>query len=146
MARTSTYLNFPNTTEEAFLFYKSVFGTEFVDGIHRMGEVPREPGQPELSESEKNLVMHVELPIVGGHIIMGSDAPDSMGFTIQAGNNMFINLETDVLSETKLLFERLSAGGKIHMPLQKMFWGDMFASLTDKFGINWMLNYSEKTE
>lgn len=146
MARTSTYLNFPNTTEKAFLFYKSVFGTEFVDGMHRMGEVPPQPGQPELSESDKNLIMHVELPITGGHIIMGSDAPDSMGFKLKPGNNMYLNLEPDTLVETKRLYELLSEGGEIIMPLQKMFWGDMFASFTDKFGICWMLNCSEKTE
>lgn len=146
MARTSTYLNLPGTTEEAFLFYRTIFKTEFVDGIHRMGEVLPEPGQPELSPADKNLVMHVELPIVGGHILMGSDAPESLGFQIQAGNNIHINLEPDTLAETEHLYHKLSEGGNIIMPLQKMFWGDMFASFTDKFGISWMLNCSEKTE
>lgn len=144
MARVSTYLNFQRETEGAFLFYKSIFGGDFVDGIHRMGEVPTQEGQPQLSEEDKNLVMHVELPILNGHLLMGTDAPESMGFTVTPGNNMFINLEPDTKEEMDRLFEGLSSGGKVEMAPQKMFWGDYFASFTDKFGINWMMNCSEK--
>ena len=140
MARVSTYLNFKRNTEEAFNFYKSVFKTDFVDGIHRMSEVPPQEGQPALSEDDKNLVMHVELPILNGHILMGTDAPESMGFKLTDGNNMYINLEPDTLEETEQLFEALSVGAKIEMPLQKMFWGATFGSLRDKFGIGWMFN------
>jgi PhnB protein len=89
MARTSTYLNFPHHTEEAFNFYKTVFGTEFtVPGIRRMDDVPAQEGAPPLSDELKNLVMHVELPIIVGHILMGIDAPEQMGFTVNFGNNM----------------------------------------------------------
>jgi PhnB protein len=110
MARVSTYLNFSRNTEEAFLFYKAVFGTEFVGEIARMGAVPPQEGQPELSEEDKNLVMHVALPILGGHVLMGTDAPESMGFTVTFGNNIFINLEPDTRAETDRLFEALSHG------------------------------------
>jgi PhnB protein len=95
MARVSTYLNFSRSTEEAFSFYKSVFGGNFTTPIHRFSEVPRQPGQAPLAEADNNLVMHVELPILGGHVLMGTDAPESMGFTLTAGNNIYINLEPD---------------------------------------------------
>lgn len=88
MARVSTYLNFPRTTEAAFLFYKSVFGTEFSFPINRFKDIPAQPGQPPLAEADKNLVMHVALPILGGHVLMGTDAPESMGFTVKPSNNM----------------------------------------------------------
>jgi PhnB protein len=122
MARTSTYLNFVNQTEEAFLFYKSVFGGEFVDGMHRMGEIPPSPDMPELDETAKNLIMHVDLEILGGHHLMGTDSPESLGFKIVMGNNVNINLEPDTRAETDALFAKLSAGGTIEMPLQEMFW------------------------
>ncbi len=144
MARTSTYLNFPRNTEEAFNFYKTVFGGEFEGGINRMGDVPPVEGQPALAEEDKNLVMHVCLPITGGHRLMGTDAPESMGFKVQMGNNVYINLEPDTRSETEKLFKALSEGAKIEMELQEMFWGDYFGSLTDKFGVQWMFNCSAK--
>lgn len=147
MASVSTYLNFTRNTEEAFNFYKSVFGTEFAgDGIARMGEVPPEKDQAEVSEEDKNLVMHVALPILGGHMLMGTDAPESMGFKLNQGNNVYINLEPDTRSETDKLFASLSEGGKIEMEMQEMFWGDYFGSCVDKFGVNWMFNCAEKVK
>ena len=104
MSRTSTYLNFPRNTEEAFNFYKSVFGGEFVGGINRMGGAPAGSGQPPLAEADKNLVMHVVLPILGGHMLMGTDAPESMGFKVNMGNNMYINLEPDTKEEAEKSF------------------------------------------
>ncbi len=143
MARTSTYLNFPHQTEEAFNFYKAVFGNEFTaPGIRRMGDVPPQEGMPAMSETLKNLVMHVELPITGGHILMGTDAPVEMGFTVNYGNNVHINLELDSKEETKRLFDTLSADGTVTMDLQDMFWGAYFGSCTDKFGVQWMFNFS----
>lgn len=144
MSKVSVYLNFSRNTEEAFNFYKSVFGTEFMGDIGRMGDVPPYEGQKPLSEEDKNLVMHVALPLLGDFVLMGTDAPESMGFTVKPGNNMYINLEPDTRRETDALFARLSEGGKVEMPLQEMFWGDYFGSLTDKFGIQWMFNCSEK--
>ncbi len=88
--------------------------------------------------------MHVGLQILGGHVIMGTDAPESMGFTVIFGNNMYINLEPDSRKETDRLFKALSEDGKIEMPLQEMFWGDYFGSCKDKFGVQWMFNCSSK--
>jgi PhnB protein len=141
MARTSTYLNFPRNTEEVFYFYKSVFGTEFSSGgIARMGDFPN----PALAESDKNLIMHIELPILGGHVLMGTDAPESMGFNVLKGNNIQLMLEPDTKEETKLLFDKLSDGGKVEMELQDMFWGAYHGNCTDKFGIRWMFNCMTK--
>lgn len=145
MARVSTYLNFPRNTEEAFNFYKSVFGGEFDGEIARFSSVPPQEGQPPIAEADKNLVMHVALPILGGHMLMGTDAPESMGFHVAKGNNVYINLEPDTRGETKRLFDGLSAGGKVEMELQEMFWGDYFGSCTDKFGMQWMFNCTSKT-
>lgn len=144
MARVSTYLNFANQTEEAFLFYQSIFGGEFIGGINRFGEMPPAEGMPPLSEKDKNLILHMALPILGGHMLMGSDAPESLGFNVNYGNNVHINLETDTREESDRLFSALSAGGKITMPLQDMFWGDYFGSCTDKFGVQWMVNCASK--
>lgn len=144
MSSVSIYLNFPRNTEEAFNFYKEVFGGEFEGAVARMGEVPPQDGQPSLSEEDKNLVMHVCLPILGGFRLMGTDAPESMGFTVNMGNNLYINLQPDTRVETEALFAKLSEGAKVETPLQDMFWGDYYGSLTDKFGVQWMLNCSEK--
>ncbi|MCM2289397.1 MAG: VOC family protein [Sulfuritalea sp.] len=144
MARVSTYLNFPRTTEQAFLFYRSVFRTEFSAPVARFRDIPPGPGQPPLADADGNLVMHVELPILGGHVLMGTDAPESMGFTLTPGNNVYINLEPDTRAETMQLFQALADGGKIEMPLQDMFWGGYFGSLVDRFGMRWMLNCASK--
>ncbi len=147
MAKTSTYLNFSRNTEEAFEFYKSVFGSQFSgDGFVRFGDIPPSEGAPQISGEDKNLIMHVELPIAGGHILMGTDAPESMGFKVKFGNNVHINLEPDNREETKKLFDALSCGGQITMELQDMFWGAYFGSCTDKFGIQWMFNCAEKSK
>jgi PhnB protein len=144
MASVSTYLNFPRETEEAFNFYKQVFGTEFIGEIQRFSSVSAQDGQPPIKDEDKNLVMHVALPILGGHVLMGTDAPKSMDFAVTFGNNMYINLEPDTRAETDKLFKALSEGGKIEMPLQEMFWGDYFGSCTDKFGVQWMFNCTSK--
>lgn len=145
MARVSTYLNFSNRTEEAFNFYKSVFGTEFNGpGILRFSEIPSQEGMPPMGEDMKNLVMHVELPITGGHVLMGTDAPAEMGFSVSFGNNIYINLEPDTREDTKRLFDTLAAGGKVEMELQEMFWGAYYGSCSDQFGVRWMFNCNAK--
>lgn len=145
MARTCTYLNFPRNTEEVFNYYKSIFGGEFSgNGVSRFGDSPPPKGAPKLDEKDKNLIMYIELPIVGGHILMGSDAPQSMGIKVEIGNNFHIMLEPDTRTETKRLFSALSEGGKVTMELQNMFWGAYYGSCTDKFGIQWMVNCTEK--
>ena len=145
MARVSTYLNFPNYTEEVFNFYKSIFGTEFTEpGFRRFGDMPPMEGMPPTPDDLKNLVMHVELPITGGHVMMGTDAPEQMGFKVNFGNNIHINLEPDTREETKRLFDALSAGGKVEMELQDMFWGAYFGNCTDKYGVHWMFNCNQQ--
>lgn len=146
MPRVSTYLNFPRNTEQAFLFYQSVFGGEFEGGINRFADIPPQPGQPEMSAEDKQLVMHIALPILGGHMLMGTDAPESMGFKVNQGNNVYINLEPDTKEEADRLFAALSVNGKVEMPMQQMFWGAYFGSLTDQFGINWMINCNQKAK
>ncbi|NOT74916.1 MAG: VOC family protein [Cyclobacteriaceae bacterium] len=139
MARTNTYLNFPDKTEEVFKFYKSVFKTEFGgNGIQRFGDLPANPEAP-LSDEQKKLIMHIEIPIVGGHVLMGTDAPESMGFNISNGNNFHISLEPDTKKETKRLFDELSKEGKVTTPIGDQFWG-YFGSCVDKYGIQWMFN------
>lgn len=144
MARVNTYLNFPRATEEAFLFYKSVFQTEFSAPVARFKDMPPSPGQPPLAAADANLVMHVALPILGGHVLMGTDAPESMGFTVTPGNNVYLSLEPDTRAETERLFKALAEGGKVEMPLQDMFWGAYFGSLADRYGIRWMFNCTSK--
>lgn len=140
--RVCSYLNFPGTTEEAFLFYKSVFQTEFGGtGIQRFGDLPPDANHPPVSDSVKKMVLHIELPILGNHILMGTDAPKEMGFTVIQGNNMHISLEPETREEAKRIFDGLAADGTVTMPLQDMFWGAYFGSFTDKYGINWMINH-----
>lgn len=145
MASVSIYLNFARSTAEAFEFYRSVFKTNYLTPPMRFKDGPPQPGQPPLPAAEANLVMHVSLPILGGHMLMGSDAPESMGFTVKQGNNFYINLQPDTRAETDRLFAALGAGGKADMPLQQMFWGAYFGTLTDRFGVQWMFNCESKT-
>ena len=144
MASVSTYLNFGRNTEEAFNFYKSIFGGEFEGGIARFKDIPPQDGMPPLADADKDLVMHIALKILHSHYLMGTDAPESMGFKVNKGNNVHINLQPDTREEAKTLFEALSAGGQVTMPLQDMFWGDYFGSCIDKFGVQWMVNCSSK--
>ena len=144
MAQVSTYLNFMGKTEEAFNFYKSVFGGEFTSPFQYMRDVPADPSMPKLTEEEMGMVMHVELPIIGGHRLMGTDMLKSMGHSLKLGNNMSINVEPDTREETEKLFHALSKGGKVEMPLTEMFWGGYFGSFEDKYGIRWMFNCSSK--
>ena len=144
MAQVATYLNFERQTEAAFNFYKSVFGTEFVNGIMRHSDVPVPEGQEGPSDADKNLVINVALPILGGHLLMGTDAPESMGFKINQGNNVYICLQPDTRGEADTLFAALSEGGTVEMAMAEQFWGDYFGSFVDKFGVQWMINCSSK--
>ena len=142
-ARVSTYLNFPGNTEEAFTFYQSVFKTDFINGIQRFGDLPANDNQPPIAETVKKMVLHIELPILGGHILMGTDAPKEFGMTVEQGNNTHINLEPDSREEARRLFDGLSAGGKVDMPLQDMPWGAYYGKFRDRYGINWMVNFQQ---
>jgi len=95
MAKVSIYLNFQGNTEEAFNFYKSVFNTEFIGPMMKHRDIPPQEGMPAFSEADKNKVMHVCLPVLGGVNIMGTDMLESMGQKLVIGNNTTINLEPD---------------------------------------------------
>jgi uncharacterized glyoxalase superfamily protein PhnB/uncharacterized protein YndB with AHSA1/START domain len=143
--RVTSYLNFDGKTEEAFKFYRSVFKTEFLGkGIQRFGDIPADSGHPPVADAIKKMVLHVELPINGGHVLMGTDAPKEMGFELITGNNMHINVEPATRVETKRIFDALSQGGNVTMELMDMFFGAYYGSLTDKYGINWMVHCTEK--
>jgi PhnB protein len=144
VARTSTYLHFSGTAEEAFNFYKAAFGTEFVEPIARMGDLPAQPGQPELSAEEKNQCMSVKLPITGGHLLVGNDAPAWMG-TVVHGNAVDIGIELDTRAEADRIFAALAEGGKVEFELQEMGPDDYFGSLIDKFGTQWLVSCAAKS-
>ena len=118
MSKVSVYLNFASQTEEAFNYYKSIFGGEFTEpGFRRFSDMPPIDGMPPLPDHLSNGVMHVELPILGGFKLMGTDASVEMGFNVNFGNNIYINLEPDTRTETKRLFDALSSGGKVEQEL-----------------------------
>ncbi|MEJ7137252.1 VOC family protein [Amphibiibacter pelophylacis] len=142
MARTSTYLNFVRQTQSAFEFYRSVFGGDFIGPVARFGDMPPSPDHP-IADADRDLVLHIELAITGGHVLMGTDAPESMGFAVTPGNNVHLNLEPDTRAEAERLFAALSDGGSVQMPLQDMFWGAYYGSLTDRFGMHWMVNCAQ---
>jgi PhnB protein len=134
------YLNFPGNAEDAFNFYKSVFGGEFAM-LQRFKDTPE---SDKLPPGVENMIMHVALPIGNGDMLMATDAPEAMGFSVNTGNNFYISISPDSREETKRLFDGLSSDGKIEMDLQDMFWGGYYGSFTDKFGVKWMLNYQKQ--
>ena len=138
MATVNTYLNFNGNTEEAFNFYRSAFGGEFTM-VQRMKDTP-EPDK--IPEKDREKIMHIALPI-GGNILMGTDVLESMP-QVTFGTNSSICITPDSEEQAKQLFDGLSAGGQIGMPLEKMFWGALFGFFTDKFGVQWMVNYELK--
>ena len=137
MASINPYLNFPGNTEEVFNFYKSVFGGEFL-AVQRFGDTPDAEKMP---VNVKNMIMHISLPIGKRNVLMGTDAPASMGFNLIQGSNMYICIGPDTKEEATKLFNGLSEGGKITMALQEMFWGALYGDFTDKYGVKWMVNY-----
>lgn len=137
------YLNFQGNAEEAFNFYQSVFGGEYVGGITRFRDSPEADN---ISEEDKNKVMHIALPIGKGNILMASDSLESMDQRVIQGNNLYISIQTDSKEEADRLYDGLSAGGVIEMELQNTFWGDYFGMFTDKFGVKWMVSYNNSRE
>jgi PhnB protein len=144
MAKVSTCLIFIRKTEEAFQFYKAAFKTEFEGPIMRFSDVTASAEMPPMPEADKNLIMHIALPILGGHVIRGNDCPEHLSQKFVLGTNIDINLEPDTRAETDRLFNALSKGGTVEMPMQDMFWGAYFGCLVDKFGIQWRFNCASK--
>ncbi|MDD3788345.1 MAG: VOC family protein [Petrimonas sp.] len=134
MAKLNPYLNFDGKTEEAFNFYKSVFGGEFMGEVSRLKDVPG----MQIPEEAKERVIHVALPI-GNDVLMGSDIMPGQPFTV--GNNNYISVFPDSREEADRLFAALSEGGEVEMPMEDQFWGDYYGSLKDKYGVCWMINY-----
>lgn len=141
MTAFNPYLNFNGNAEEAFNFYKSVFGGEFAT-VQRFKDVPQNVKMP---NDQDDKILHIALPLGNGTILMGSDIPDpAMKATF--GDNYFISVSTDSENESDNLFSKLSSGGKILMPLDKTFWGAYFGMLKDKFGIQWMISYDYNSQ
>ncbi|HYO97321.1 MAG TPA: VOC family protein [Polyangiaceae bacterium] len=134
MASVSTYLDFKGQTEAAFEFYKSIFKTDYAGPIYRIKDTPAAPGK-QRTEEEGNRIAHMVLPILGGHLLRGTDVPE-----LSMGNNIGIMLEPDSRAEAEELYRALSAGGKVVMPLADMFWGAYFSQFFDKFGVQWFVN------
>jgi PhnB protein len=137
MTKINTYLNFAGNTEEAFNFYKSLFGGEF-SAVVRFKDMPME--DVKICKEDENKIMHIGLPI-GNDVLMASDAPESMGFKVNFGNNSYISVTPDSKEEADRIFNALSEGGTIEMPIANQPWGDYFGSLKDKFGVQWMVDY-----
>ncbi len=141
MARVHTYLNFNGDTEAAFAFYRGVFGTEYDSPIMRMGDLPPAPDQPELSDADKQMVMHVSLPTIGDHLLMGTDVPSFMPPCV-IGSNVLIMLDLDSRQDVDRFHGALSDGGDAGTPPQDMFWGAYWGSCVDRFGVRWMFNHA----
>jgi len=145
MAHVTIYLNFMGNTEEAFNHYKKVFRNEFSAPIMRLGDMPKHPDLPELSEDDKNKVMHVALPTLGGTEIMGTDMLESMGHKLQEGNNVTICLNPDTKAEADRLFKELIDGGCESVAPHEEFWG-YWGTGKDRFGIRWMFNITNQPQ
>ena len=141
MKTVNPYLNFPGNTEEAFNFYKAAFGGEFTM-VMRFKDSPEAANTP---PGDQEKLMHIALPIGKGNVLMATDALESQGHKLSSGNNFSIALHTESEEETNRLFNGLSAGGKVTVPLAKQFWGATFGMFTDKFGIQWMVSYDQKS-
>jgi len=139
MKAINPYLNFPGTTENAFNFYKSAFGGEFAT-VLRFKDSPEAANTP---AEDQNKLMHIALPIGNGNVLMGTDSLESKGHKLHPGNNFHISVSADSDAETEKLFNALSAGGKIMVPLSKQSWGSYFGMLTDKFGVQWMISHDQ---
>jgi PhnB protein len=142
MASVNVYLNFNGNCEEAFNFYKSAFGGEFAH-VGRFKDMPADSGH-KMSAEDAEKIMHISLPISKESVLMGSDTGGEWAPNFQLGNNFSISINAASQAEADKLFNALSAGGKVTMPMAKTFWGDYFGMWTDKFGVNWMMSFNEQ--
>jgi PhnB protein len=143
MAKLNPYINFSGNTEEAFNFYKSVFGGEFAT-VMRYGEMPgcdELPEEKRVSEENKDKIMHIALPVGTDNVLMGTDALENFGPKLTEGNNFSISISAESKDEAENLFNGLAEGGTVTMPLADTFWGAYFGMLKDKFGIQWLVNH-----
>jgi PhnB protein len=141
MTSVNAYLIFNGTCEEAFNFYKSVFGGEF-PYIGRFKDMPAEEAN-KMTAADGDRIMHVSLPISKETMLMGSDTGGEWASSYSQGNNFSVSISTDSRAEADRLFNGLSAGGTVTMPMNKTFWGDYFGMFSDKFGVSWMVSFNE---
>ena len=140
MARVNTYLSFPGNTEVAFNFYKKVFGTDFIS-VTRMKDMPLPEGAPALAESDANKIMNIQLPITNGHVLMATDALESLGHKVNVGNNVTISLDLDSKEEAEKIYNQLLTNSPENSgPLSPMPWGANWGSCLDQFGVRWMVS------
>jgi PhnB protein len=135
------YLTFDGNCEDAFNFYKSVFGGKF-GYVGRFREMPQVEGM-KVPDTEGDKIMHISLPISKESILMGSDSFEAFGNATIAGNNFSVSITVPSQAKADKLFNGLSTGGKVTMPMNNTFWGSYFGMLTDKFGIQWMISYDK---
>ena len=138
MTKLNTYLNFSGNAEEAFKFYKSVFGGEF-RSVTRFKDMPMQGVA--IPKKDENKLMHIGLPIGKDDVLMASDVLESFGHKLVVGNNVSISIFPDTKEDADKIFKALSAGGKIEMPLGNQPWGDYYGGFIDKFGVRWMVDY-----
>ncbi len=139
------YLNFAGNTQQAFDFYKSVFGGEYTN-VMRYGEMPaQEPTEecPPMPDHMKQLIMHIALPLPAGMTLMGADTAEGFGPPLQMGNNFSIFLDASTREEVDALFAALSTDGRVDMPPMDAFWGAYFTMFADKFGVQWMIGFEK---
>ena len=141
MIKLNIYLNFAGKTEEAFNFYKSVFGGEFTSVV-RFKEMPIKGVN--IPKEDENKIMHMSLPISKDQVLMATDTLESLGQKLVQGNNVYISVHPETKEEADLIFNALSASGTIEMPIANQPWGDYYGSFKDKFGVQWMINYHEE--
>jgi PhnB protein len=143
MPKLNTYLNFPGNTEEAFNFYRSVFGGDFA-AVVRFKDMPMEGVK--IPKEDETKIMHMALPIGKESVLMASDTIPSLGQKFIQGNNVYISVQSESKEEAARIFGGLSAGGAIEMPIADQPWGDYYGSFKDKFGVGWMVSYTYPKE
>lgn len=146
MKSVNPYLNFDGDTEEAFKFYRSVFGGDFLQLV-RFKDFGGDGGaMGNLSEEDLNKIAHVGLPLGDGQVLMGTDVLESLGQKLEIGNNSYIAIEADSPDEAARLFGGLCEGGKVEMPLEAQAWAEKFGSCVDRFGVQWMVSYTGEAQ
>lgn len=145
MTTVNPYLQFNGNCEEAFSFYQSVFGGEFLH-VGRFGDMPSQDGAPPLNEEDKRKIMHISLPISDETLLMGSDTFGDWAAQFVVGSNFSVSITTDSRANADRLFDGLSAGGQVIMAMNQTFWGSYFGMFADKFGVNWMISFDVSKE
>ena len=139
MTRFHTYLNFAGNAEEAFRFYRAIFGGEF-SSVVRFKDMAM-PGV-NIPKADESKIMHIALPVGKDGLLMASDALESLGQKITHGNDVYIFVQPDSKDEAKRIFDALSGGGAVEMPIADQIWGDYYGSVRDKFGVQWIVDYA----